>query len=89
MNLAAYGCAPNVVWSIERRGIRLLNTGSRASQMIPYPQAAIWELVCRHVPIVPEKMAAIAGIPPADVERLVSESVEQWLRDGFLQEAGR
>jgi hypothetical protein len=89
MTLVKYGCAPNVVWSIERRGVRLLNTASRASQMISYPQAAIWDLVCRNVPRIPEKMAAIAGLPPAEADSLVSEALEQWVRDGFLEEEGR
>ena len=89
MTLARFGCAPNVFWSIERRGIRLLNIESGTWQTIFYPQAAIWDLVCRQAPRIPEKIAAIAGIPPAEAEGLVSEAVGQWVRDGFLREEGR
>jgi hypothetical protein len=89
MTLARYHCAPNVVWSVERRGVRLLNIASRASQMIFYPQAAIWDMVCRDVPRIPEKMADIAGLPPAEADALVSEAVEQWVRDGSLLEGVR
>jgi hypothetical protein len=84
---ARYACAANVVWTVEHRGVRLLNRASGGTQVVPYPQAAVWDLACRNAPHISEKMAHITGLLPAEAERLVAETLEQWVRDGFIVES--
>jgi hypothetical protein len=79
-----YECGIGVVWSVEARGLRIMNTVSGGSQELPYPQAAIWDLVMRNTGRVIEKVAAIGGLAVDEAEELVRESVRQWVRDGFL-----
>ncbi len=86
MTSRPYCCPAGIAWTVDRRGVRLVNLASGASQTLTYPAAAIWDLACRNSSSIAEKVAIIAGLPLPDAERLTAETLNVWVRDGFLAE---
>jgi hypothetical protein len=83
-----FHCPPAVAWVVEQTGLTLLNreTGQRCA--LPYPQAALWDLLgrARGAEQLGEAMAAVIGAEPTAAEAWIEETVLSWLEDGWLVE---
>ncbi len=77
---------PFIKWSIESRGIFLINTVSKKSQFLDYPQAALWDLLSRGYPYdqIITMLSAILSKDKEGVKTIVQISIEEWLQNGFL-----
>lgn len=80
-----YRVAPNVGWAVETWGL-LLSDGRENPHWLPYPQAAIWDLISRGYPTakVCSMLTHIAALDSATAETLVWESLEVWTQRGLL-----
>jgi hypothetical protein len=75
-----------VKWSVEVRGIVLLNEATGVVRSLEYPQAAIWDLITRGYSFEKTKrlVSAITSLGPEAARELIVASLERWTDDGFL-----
>lgn len=82
----SYCCHTDVVWSVESDSLNIIrrDTGTRLS--LKYPEAALWDLLTRRVPIhrVIEMIAAIAGMEPEAARVWCIDTIGVWTREGWL-----
>jgi hypothetical protein len=76
----------HVLWSVEGKGILLLNQHSGDVLRLDYPLAALWDLMHKNYP--PDKLidmlSIIAAMDTGQTERLVAETLNAWAQAGFL-----
>lgn len=81
-----YRVAPEVKWTVETQGLLLVVDGQGKTHWLPYPQAAVWDLISRGRP-APKVLMMTSHIASLDLERaekLILESLEEWTRLGLL-----
>jgi hypothetical protein len=83
---ARYVSSPDVAWTVEARGIRVIHEASGRVLELAYPAAAVWDLVQRGYSAdrIAGMLAAIAKVGRATAEGLYRENVEAWVRNGWL-----
>ncbi len=79
---------PGVAWSVEAPGLLLVRRDTGTRRLLPYPDAALWELFARGEPHdrVTGMMAAIAGLTAPDTETWIGKTLARWVREGWLEE---
>lgn len=82
----SYRCPPDVVWAVESAGLTLIRRDTGTRLALGYPEAALWDLLSRKVPLqrVIPMMAAIAGIELQAAHAWVVETIGAWARGGWL-----
>jgi hypothetical protein len=77
---------PYIHWSVESRGICLINTSSGNSKYFHYPQAALWNLFIRGYayPQILEMLSAIASVDKDKTAILIMDTFNEWVENGFL-----
>lgn len=92
MKTAQGGHKPSksAMWLVESRGVELFDAKSGKRESLPYPQAAIWDLLVRGygVEAIGPMVELIGGIAPAQAAALVAGSLEDWIRGGWLEAEG-
>ena len=79
-------CGSQISWVVQPGSVLLVNDATHESLTLPYPQAAVWDLLTRHPAAeVARKMTYIADLSPERAAALVEQSVETWIRLGYLQ----
>jgi hypothetical protein len=91
MSATAYECSPDVKWVVETFGILIVDPQKGAYCSLPYPSAAVWDLVIRGYS--PSKIATmmqyIGGFPEtAAAENYVTECLVTWANAGWLRRVG-
>ncbi len=79
--------APHVRWTVELRGLTVLDTRQDLAFSIPYPHAALWSLLAlgRAQPMrARELMALLMNVPSERAEREVQSTLAAWQADGLL-----
>ena len=73
-------------WAVEARGVLLINPETGATEMLGYPQAAIWDFLTRgeSTERIAAKMCAIASLEPTAARVLVEETVAAFQEAGWL-----
>lgn len=81
-----YRPASSVKWSVNRQGIQLVNFETRNCAYLAYPEAAIWDLTCRgdSEDRLVTKISIIASISAADAQQLIVETIQHWVKIGFM-----
>jgi len=76
----------NVLWAVESDGVRLIRRDTAAGICLRYPQAALWDFVCRQVPPArARKMFAVfTKLPEEDADRLMRATLGQWFEAGWI-----
>lgn len=84
-----YRVGPNVGWVVETGGL-LLSDGREEPHWLPYPQAAIWDLISQGYSTakVCSMLMHIAALDSATAEPLLRESLEAWTQQGLLTKVG-
>ena len=79
---------PGVAWCVETPGLLLVRRDTGTRRLLPYPDAALWELLGRGEPQdrVTRMMAAIAGITTPAAETWIAKTLDRWVREGWLEE---
>ncbi len=82
----SYTTSPQVAWTVQPKGIRIIDEVTRAGFDLGYPAAAVWDLLQRSYPAAQlvVMVAALARVGQAEAEGLVRESVAAWVRSGWL-----
>jgi len=89
--LDKYRSASQVSWTVEKRGLVLLNSATGAVCTLAYPEAALWDLIsrCESCQRIIPALSAITSLEPAAAEQLIQVTVRGWVQAGFLvREAG-
>ena len=78
----------NVSWAVESDGVRLIRRDTAAGICLRYPQAALWDFVCRQVPQthVRKMFAVLTKLAEEDADHLVRTTLDQWLEAGWITE---
>jgi hypothetical protein len=84
--LASFRLADATIWMVEGSGVAVVNLDSGLAAQIGYPQAAVWDLFCRHSTELVEKIALVAGVPENEAERMIADAAERWSADGLIEE---
>jgi len=84
-----FRCASQVLWAIETRGILLVDPTTERSCSLPYPHAAIWDLMSRgcSYPKMISALFAIGSLEREEAERLLDESLLEWAAAGFVEKS--
>ncbi len=82
----AYQCAASTRWAVDIRGIALANQETGVTCFLKYPQAAIWDLIARNYPYahIIRMLEAITLRQEAEVLAILRESLDTWVKNGFL-----
>lgn len=84
-----YRCAPQLKWSVERRGLTLVDSQRGAFFCLSYPCAALWDLLARGYRIdeAVRLTAFVAGTSVDLAQSRVTRAFEDWIALGlFLPE---
>jgi hypothetical protein len=86
----AVRAAPHVAWSVEARGVLLVNRRDGSVIRLLHPEAAIWELLQRPRPRgrLVRLLAAITSEDEADAEALLARTLRRWREQGLLDGDG-
>lgn len=81
-----YYCAPQVTWAVETEGIILINKHNGMVCLLNYPKAAVWDLISQRYSYnqTISLVSLICSLDRDVAERLVLESLEGWVKAGFL-----
>lgn len=84
--VASYRCHPEVAWAVESVGLTLIRRDTGRRLALGYPEAALWELLSREVPLprLTGMMAAIAGLELQAARAWVTETIGRWVQGGWL-----
>jgi len=82
--------APSVRWAVETRGLTLFHADLGAFCCIPYPYAAIWDLLHRGYRFdeAARMMQHIADVSPTTARNLMLNALKGWLEQGVLRKDG-
>ena len=83
-----YQCAPDVKWVVETYGILIVHPERGAYCSLPYPAAAVWDLVSRghRLPKIAQMLRHIGRFQTTtDAERYAVECLETWTNAGLVQ----
>jgi hypothetical protein len=77
---------PHVSWIVETRGIHIINKQTNRTCFLNYPRAAIWDLMTRDNSFdrIITFISIISSVNRIKARQLVCESVEEWIKKGFL-----
>ncbi len=74
-------------WTAEINCVKVLNKDTDKMITIPYPGAALWDLLQQKYPIdrIISIMSAVTGKNRTYVKNLVENNIHKWLEDGLIQ----
>ena len=77
---------PQLRWQITQRGVRLFLNSETV--FLEYPQAAIWDFISRGYQLDKTKqlLQHIAALDVDDTDKLVTEAVQSWLTNKYIEE---
>jgi len=87
--VSRFHCSPAVAWAVEQTGLTLLHRETGRTRALPYPQAALWDLLSRARPWnrLGETMAAIMGVDRVVAEAWMKDTVLDLAQEGWLVES--
>ena len=83
---ATYINHPDVIWVVEKSGIRLIHKNTCRSELIFYPEAMLWELFSSNKPYerLVNIVAAVAGLSKETAEFFIQKKIGDWVQQGWL-----
>jgi len=88
MSATIYQCSPDVRWVVETFGILIVDPARGACCSLPYPAAAVWDLLSRghSTSKITTMMQYIGGFPDAGTaESYVADCLLTWANAGWLR----
>lgn len=85
-----YRAGSNTGWTAEINGIKVFSKTADHMTIIPYPEAALWDLLQQKystdqiIPII----SAFTGKDRQNVEKMIENNIHKWLEDGLIQQYG-
>jgi len=81
--------AEGVTWLVEEHGILVIDELSRRSQLLQYPEAAVWDLLVRGhgTRRAATLLRWILAIPEPTAETLIKNCLQEWSDAGWLCES--
>ena len=82
-----YRAGDHIEWTADIDCVKIHRNTDDLYDNIPYPEAAIWDLVQQkyRVDQMIAMMVAITGKSTANVERLISGTIREWQREGLIK----
>jgi hypothetical protein len=82
----AYHCHPETTWTVQKEGLFLVRRDTGESIIVNYPEAALWDLVSRQVPIhrVMKMMTFVNHADLDTVRSWIVKTIEIWMHEGWL-----
>ncbi len=77
----------NIEWTAEINCIKVLNKDIEKMITIPYPGAAVWDLLQQNYTagqIIPV-LSAITGKNKSEVEKLIEKNIQRWIEEGLIK----
>jgi hypothetical protein len=77
---------PETAWAVERDGILVIRQDLRKCTLLPYPEAALWDMVSRQLPIrrIISLIAAMTQEDTGSITVWIDRTVEAWHREGWV-----
>jgi|GEM_PF-6629022 len=86
MTASIFSPAPGVTWSVDIYFLSLVQMERRRRLRLSYPDALLWDLLHRQVPmqrVIPLLMALSAWERGA-AEKWIDDKIVQWIDEGWL-----
>ena len=92
MSATVYECAPDVKWVVETYGVLIVDPHKGACCSLPYPSAAVWDLVSRgyssaKIATMILYIGDFSGLAAA--EDYVTDCLLTWANAGWLRQVLR
>ncbi|MBI4612792.1 MAG: hypothetical protein HY720_04205 [Planctomycetes bacterium] len=86
----SYRSLSGVAWSVEHSGLTLVRDGDGKILHLGYPEAALWDLLCRRRPLEAtiRMVAAIARLETQAARKWTFDTIQTWVREGWVVESG-
>lgn len=80
-------CPSSIVWSVEMRGIFLINQLTNLSIFLNYPEAMIWEmLVCKKDrDQIQKAVRLVSNMNDEQTEHFVGRTLKDWADSGWVE----
>lgn len=81
-----YRPAAHIRWSVEQRGLMLIDQKAGRSWELTYPEAALWDFLSRRYPVARmiHLLGSIADLDPKKAHALLQDTFTHWLQCGYL-----
>ena len=81
-----YRASRGVCWLSQGNGILIIDEVARRSYLLAYPEAAIWDMICRGhcVASIKAGLRWIMGDEFIPDSGIVRENLSRWVREGLL-----
>jgi hypothetical protein len=78
--------SPGITWIVRDRGVLVVDELARRSETLSYPEAAVWELLCRGhcLSRVVAMLIAILGVAEEEAQECTERCVHEWLEEGWM-----
>jgi hypothetical protein len=82
----AYRLSPGITWIVLDRGVLVIDELARRSETLSYPEAAVWELLCRGhcLSRVVAMLIVILGVAEEKAQEYAERYVHEWLGEGWM-----
>ena len=79
-------CHPATVWAVDQTGVRVLRRDTGKTRHLPYPDAAVWDLVTRRVPAprLVTMISTLIGEERSSAGAWIARTIRQWKQEGWL-----
>ena len=79
-------CEPRIKWSVESKGVVLINPAKNEVLQLVYPEAAVWDLIQRSYSL--EKTLKLLSAITLEEEKKVMDffmrTLQEWIEKGIL-----
>ncbi|MCP3889895.1 MAG: hypothetical protein GY702_13625 [Desulfobulbaceae bacterium] len=81
-----YQPVPAVTWVVEQHYIYLIHNQMQISQKLYYPEAALWDLLCRkRWKVMNRVLSALLNENQAFTAKWIETTCKLWQQQGWLQ----
>ena len=82
----SYRLSPGITWIVQKSGVLVIDERSRDSEKLNYPDAIVWELLCRgHSPAKAANMLGfILGVTAQKAQEHIELCIREWLDAGWI-----
>lgn len=88
--VSRYTTGPGIGWVVEENGLLVLDAVNRRELFLPYPEAALWDLLSRHqsLEVVMPVLLAIFKTNSTAYEQWALKEIALWETNGWLVREG-
>lgn len=82
-----YHLSPGVTWIVRDPGVLVIDELARCAETLSYPEAAVWELLCRghRWDKVISLLTAVLGVAEEEARARAERCLHEWQTKGWMR----